>query len=163
MTKVHLLLFAILFSPAILCGQTFSEKYFTKTEWFSDNKDSAFYNLDTLRFIKYSNFGPQWAAKEHAEYEMKYLNHGDFVVLGFKKHGKLQFSWRYNNSLSVVPGGQWSWSFDKKSNWLTIYDDRKSTVGSYRPISEKSVKIESRFAEQKELLTTTELTLVRVK
>ncbi len=163
MTKRYLLFLGILFSSTIVWGQTFNKKCFTNTDWFSNNKDSAFYKLDTLEFIKYSNFGPPWAAKEHAEYEMKYLNHGDFVVLGFRRHGKLNFSWRYKNSMGVIPGGQWTWTFDSKTNQLKIYEDKKVVAGVFRPVSERQVKIESRFAEQKGLLTTTELTLVRIK
>lgn len=163
MTKRHLLLLGILLSWTIAWGQTFNEKHFTSTDWFSDNKDSAFYKLDTLKFIKYSNYGPQWAAQKHAEYEMKYLNHGDFVVLGFKKHGKFNFSWRYNNSMVVVPAGQWTWTFDSQTNQLKIYDNKKVVVGVFRPVSQRPVKIESVFAEQKDLLSTTELTLIRIE
>jgi hypothetical protein len=163
MTKLHLLIIGILLSSTMLWGQTFNEKYFTNTDWFSNNKDSGFYKLDTLKFIKYSNYGPEWAAKEYAEYEMKFLNHGDFVVFGFKRHGKMNFSWRYNNYRGVVPGGQWTWMFESKTNELIIYDDKKVVLGTFRPIYERPVKIESRFAEQKDLLSTTELTLIRIK
>jgi hypothetical protein len=163
MTIRHLLFLGLFFSSTILCGQTFSEKYFTKTDWFSNNKDSVFYTADTLKFIKYSNFGPELAPKENAEYEMKYLKHGDYVVFGFNGQQKMDFSWRYNNYISVVPGGQWTWTFDSKTNQLKIYNDKKMVVGTFRPLSERQVKIESRFAEQKDLLTTTELTLIKIK
>jgi hypothetical protein len=163
MTKRYLLFLGLLFSSTILCGQIFNEKYFTKTDWFSNNKDSIFHILDTLKFIKYSNHGPQWDPKEYAECEAKYLNHGDYVVLGFKRHQKMDFSWRYNNYMGIVPGGKWTWAFDKKTNQLKIYDYKKSVVGSFLPISERRIKIESRFADQKDSLTTTELTLIRMK
>ena len=163
-TKVHwLFLGLLLLSSTILCGQTFNKKYFTKTDWFSNNKDSIFYTTDTLKFIKHCNLGPEWAPKEYAEYEMKYLNHGDYIVLGFKRHKKINFSWCIDNYIGVVPGGQWTWTFDEKTNQLKIYNDKKTVIGSFRPISERQIKIESRFADQKDLLTTTELTLIRIK
>jgi hypothetical protein len=150
----------LIHSTTFLCGQTFDANYFKKTSWFSDNKDSAFYKSDTVRFIQYSNFGPAEFSKEHAEYEMKYLGHGDFVKFSFLKQRKMQLSERLNNSIGIVKSGMWSWTFE--NNTLHMYNERK-LICSFRPISEKIIKIESRFAKQEELLTTKEIVLVRVK
>ena len=89
MTKTLLSILGLLLLSGIICGQTFNKKYFINTDWFSNNKDSAFYKADTIRIIKYTNFGPLWSTggkKEYAEYEAKYLNHGDFAEFGFKKN-----------------------------------------------------------------------------
>jgi hypothetical protein len=153
----------LLFFTNVIFGQTYYKKYFEKTSWFSNNKDSNFFKSDTLRIIKHSNFGPKWSPKEYAESEMKYLNHGDFVEFGFGRHNIVNLSYQYHNYMNEVPGGQWSWTFDKKTNLLTIYDGENKLFFSFRPISERQIKIESRFSEQKDLLTTTELTVIRKK
>lgn len=163
MTNGHLLFLGLLISTTILCGQTFNEKYFIKTDWFSNNKDSVFFRADTLKLIKYSNFGTILTPKKYAESEIKYLNHGDYVTLSFKKYKKIDFSWRYDNYIGLVSGGQWTRTFDKKTNELKIYNDKKELIASFKPISEKKIKIESIFLEQKNLLTTIELTLLRKK
>jgi hypothetical protein len=156
MINKYLLFIGLFLLPTILCGQTFNEKYFIKTNWFSNNNDSTFAKADTLIFIKHSNWGPEWAPKEYAESEVKYLKHGNYVEFGFKKHRKLDFDWRYHNSMGVVPAGQWTWAFDKKTNQLKIYNHFKVLVDSFQPLSERQIKIESSFAEQKDLLSTTE-------
>ncbi len=123
---------------------------------------------DTLKLIKHSTFAPKWASessnqKEYAEFEMKYLNTGDFVEFGFTNHKKMHLSWRHRNSMHIVPCGQWTWAFDKKTRVVSFYDWEKKLAFSFRPISERQIEIESRFAEHKSLLTTIELTIIRVK
>ena len=167
MKKEILLLGGLLFALT-LSGQDFSRKYFAKTEWFSYNKDSLFYTADTLKLIKHANPAPEWASessiqKEYAEFEMTYLNTGDFVEVGFDSYKKMHLSWRQNNYMTISPAAQWTWTFDKKTEVISFYDAYKKLAFAFRPISEKQVKIKSRFAEHQKLLTTIELTVVRVK
>ena len=167
MKKVLILFYGLLLST-ILSGQTFDKKYFVKSEWFSNNKDSCFYINDTLKLIKHSNLAPQWATKasnqtEYAEFEMKYLGTGDFVEFGFTSNKKIHLSWRQHNSMHIVPAGPWTWTFDEKTNIVSFYSYDKKSVFAFRPIAERKVAIESRFAEHKDLLTTTELTVIRIK
>lgn len=145
-------------SPS-LYSQNFSKKYFIKTSWFSNNKDSAFYKEDTIRLIKYINPSPEWTKEGYAEYEMKYLSHGDYIQIGFNKFNQLILTGRRNNYIGIVYDRKSSWMFRKKNGQLTIC--LNNSISSFVPIKEQSTKIESKFAEQKEMLTTTELILVR--
>jgi len=164
---LKVIFFSICLLSTTLFGQTFSKKYFASTDWFSSNKDSCFYKKDTLKIIKHSVVAPNWASelqnrKEYAEFELKYLNTGDFVEFGFSNNRNMHLSWRHSNYINTVPGGQWTWSFDEKTNILSFYDHEKKLVFSFQPISEKQIQIESRFAEHKELLKTIELTAIRI-
>ena len=84
-------------------GQTFTKKDFVKTDWFTENIDSLFFKSDTVRLIQHTNFGPEWAKEEYAEYEMKYFDHGDYLNFGLKKFGQLEYWETYNNYMNSVP------------------------------------------------------------
>jgi hypothetical protein len=164
MTIKHVVFIAILFSTTILIGQDFNKKYFTKTKWFSNNIDSTYYHSDTIKLIKYTTLvQPGWSnKKDYAEYEMKYLKHGDFVVITLDRHGKMNYYERYQNYIGLVGTEKWSWEFNNKSSNLDFYKNGQLS-SSFRPLSERQINIESKYAEQKSPLITTELTLVRVK
>ncbi|MES2284105.1 MAG: hypothetical protein V4547_00370 [Bacteroidota bacterium] len=152
----------------IICGQSFNKKYFSNTDWFSNNRDSIFFKADTLKFIKYSNLAPKLALrqssrKEYAESEMNYLSSGNYVEYGFERHKMLYFCEITNNYMCAVAGLEtWKWKFEKKTNLLNFYYNDK-LFSTFRFISEKQINIESKYAEQKDLLTTIELTAIRVK
>jgi hypothetical protein len=158
----HIRLFIFLiFWITILKGQSFNKKYFTETNWFSNNKDSAFYKADTVHFIKYSNKAPEWSSDQFAEDEIKYLTHGDFVKISFEKNNKLFLAGRQNN-FQIIRSGKWTWNYDSKSHTICIYCN-DIIVSSFMPIAEREIKIESGFAKPEGLLTTNELTLIRIK
>ena len=168
MAKRYFLFLGLLLSSTILCGQTFNKKYFTNTSWFSNNKESAFYKADTLKLIKYSTLAPKWAQeasnkKEYAESEVMLLNTGDFVEFHLESRQKMQLLWRERNYKYILPYGQWTWVFDEKKKVLSFHDWDMRSVFSFRPISEKRIKIESRFSEHEDLLNTTELIVIRVR
>jgi hypothetical protein len=142
-----------------------NKAYFTNTNWFSNNKDSAFFKADTIRLVKYSNLAPDFQTrgkKEYAEWETKYLGHGDFVQIGLNRHKELHFTEMHSNSMSNVWGEPLTWLFDENTILLKLFDTKHKVISSFQPVSKKQMHIESRFSEQKDLLTT-ELTLVRVK
>ncbi len=142
-------------------GQTFNDRFFLQTSWFSNDKDSSFFKSDTIRLIKYSNLGPTGYTQEKAENESKYLNHGDRVELTFYKKKKLGLtSTRQNYIGSFIPG--WTWIINSKTNLLAVSLSNVFHF-TFRPVSQRQIKLSSRFALQPDSLTTTELTLVRTK
>ena len=162
MTRSHFIFLLFLFSGSFAGAQTFPKNYFEKTAWFCSNKDSALFRADTLKLIQHCNQGPAVQNKEYAEFEVKYLKYGYFAELGFNKQGKLKISFQ-NEALSLVPGGQWTWNYDPEKNVLSLYDNHRKCLAAFRPLSERPVKVESRFEAQKELLNSKELTMLRVK
>ena len=168
MPKRYFLFFGLLLSSQIVWAQTFNKKYFTNTSWFSNNNDTNFYMRDTLKLIKYSNLAPKWAQwtpgrKYYAENASTHLNTGELVELRFESRGKMELLWRERSYKYIIPYGLWTWTFDEKNNVLSFHYSETKSVFSFRPISEKQIKIESSFAEHDDLLTTTELTVIRVR
>jgi len=143
-------------------GQSFSKKDFVKTDWFTENIDSLFFKSDTIRLIQHTNYGPEWAKDEYAEYEMKYFDHGDYLNFGFQRFGRFEYWKTYNNYIHSVPIADFTWKFDKNNQILTVYKDIVAYF-KLKPNSKRQIKIESRYAEQKDLLTTNELTLIKIK
>lgn len=158
--RIIIILFVL--TSNVVLSQKFNRKYFLKTQWFTNNLDSNFYKADTVRFVQYKNISPSWSYHS-PENEYDYLKHANFVTLAFKKHNFLSFAEIYNNYKGVTPIIPWTWKFERKSKLLNIYNHKNEIVVSFKPISEREIKIKSEFAIQKDLLTTTELTLIRVK
>ena len=134
-----------------------------QTKWFTKNSDSLFYKADTLKFIKYSNYGTDLSSKkDYAEDGVNFYNGSDLVTLEFQKNSKAALlnisvdNWEVSN---VV--GNWSWNFDKKDNLINIYFKDRLRY-TFKPLREVTVKVKSVFANQ-ESLNTTELTLIRIK
>ena len=142
-------------------GQTFSKKDFVKTDWCTENIDSLFFKSDTIRLIQHTNYGPEWAKDEYAEYEMKYFDHGDYLNFGFKRFGRFEYWETYNNYMNSVPIADFTWKFDKKNQVLMVFKENELQF-KLKPLSKRQIKIESRFAGQEEL-TTNELTLIKIK
>lgn len=157
--KSLLITITIFFIYLTVSGQKFNKNYFIKSSWFTTNKDSFFYKSDTISFIKYCNKGPEWAKNEFAEYELKYLKTGNYIEIRFGKHRKLDFSEIFNNYIYQV-GLNWNWIFNKNKGTLDLFLEGKF-YSSFLPIVENEIKVPSKYAEQKELLTTKELKLVR--
>jgi len=143
-------------------AQEFSKKDFAKTDWFANNLDSLFYTSDTIRLIKHMNKAPEWANKEYAEYEMKYLEHGDYLNFRFKKSGKFEYSATYNNYVNSIPLGLFSWKFDKADNTLKVFR-KEELFFELTPISSRIIQIESRFVQHKDLLQTEEWIFLKIK
>lgn len=159
-TRIIIILF-ILTSNVVLC-QKFNRKYFLKTKWFTNNLDSNFYKADTLKFVQYKNISPFWN-KNFSESESEYLKHANFVSLSLNKHDYLDFAMTFNNYMHQTPISPWTWKFESKSKLLNIYNHENKLVVSFKPISKREIKIKSKLAIQKDLLSTTELTLIRVR
>lgn len=115
-----LLLTCCFLTASISHAQDYSKSDFAETDWFTDNIDSLFFSSDTVRLIKYMNSGPEWAKDEYAEYEMEYLNHGDFLSFGFNKSGRFEYRETYKNYINSVLTDNCSWKYDKASSSIKV-------------------------------------------
>lgn len=143
-------------------AQTFKKSDFNHTQWFTDNKENAFSNSDTVRFIKRSKKGPEWAKTDYAESEVKYLNHGDYLNFNFNKDEKLEYWETYNNYKNVTPLQEFKWKFNRKRNSILILK-KEVLMYELKPISKRQIKIDSRFSENNNQLITEEVTLIKLK
>ncbi|WP_339839607.1 hypothetical protein, partial [uncultured Flavobacterium sp.] len=155
------LLLILTFQSCFIFAQKFEKKYFVKTAWFVNNKDSIFYKSDTLKLIKHVNLGPEWSGKEYSENEMEYFGHGDFVEIKFERHSNLHFNWRVGNSHFIIPTLPWKWKYKKDDQTIEIRDDKDILILKCQPIFEKQIEITSRY--DKNIMKTVELTVVRIK
>ncbi len=160
MTTRQIIILGFLIFSLDFSGQTFNSNYFLKTSWFCNDKDSSFFKSDTVRFIKYKNTGPIGYTNEKAENESRYFNHGDRVELNFQKPKKLGLTSIRQNSIGSVTSG-WIWTINNKTNLLTI--SNTTFLFIFRPVSQRQIKLTSRFALQPDSLVTTELILIRIK
>jgi hypothetical protein len=160
--KKTILTLLILFLGLTINAQTYSKKDFVKTDWFTENIDSLFFEVDTIRLIQYNNYGPEWDKDENAEYEMKYFDHGDYLNFCFERFGHFEYWATYDNYMNSVPIADFIWKFDKKDQILTVFMDNEIYF-KLKPLSKRQIEIESGYAEQEELLTTNELTLIKIK
>ena len=141
----------------------FRKRDFVETYWFTENIDSLFYKSDTVLFIQHSNYGPSWAKDEFAEFELKYFGHGEFLNFGFKKKGEAYHYATTENAKQQIFTNHFTWSYDNKTELLSFYRDELLEF-QLKPLLSRTVKIRSRFGEQQDsLLSTTELTLIKVK
>ncbi len=141
-------------------AQSFSKKDFVKTDWFTENIDSLFFKSDTIRLIKHSNKGPEWAKDEYAESQILYLKHGDYLNFRFKMFGNFEYWETSKNYINIVPIANFTWKFDKRKQSVIVFKN-KVLFFELKPISIKEIKLESRFAEQKDLLKTIEVTFFK--
>jgi len=160
MTK-YLVSLLLLLSSILVQSQIITKKDLNKSYWFTDNKDSVFFKSDTIKIIKYSNQSPEWSKTDYAECEQEYLGHGKYIELGFGKFKALNYTEIYYSSSMIDLASKYNWDF-KNDLILRILKNNKP-ICSLKPISLKEVEIKSRFAEQKDLLKTQELTFVRIK
>ena len=152
---------AIIFSFSVY-GQKFSKSDFVKTDWFIDNENGAFMKSDTLKFIKYSSKALDEEFIKYKEYELKYLGHGYFVELDFKRGRRMNYRFRVDNSATGFDFKKYRWKFDKKASIISIYQDGELMM-KIEPIERKKIKIESRLSKDNGLLETTEITFLRIK
>ncbi|WP_430401195.1 hypothetical protein [Flavobacterium sp.] len=157
------LLLILIFQSCFIIAQKFDKKYFVKTAWFVNNKDSIFYKSDTLKLIKHVNLSPKWSGngKLYSENEMEYFGHGDFVEIKFERQGELYFNWRVKNSKFRFPILPWNWKYKKNEQTIEIHDDKDLLILKFKPIFEKQIEITSRYDKNK--MKTVELTVVRIK
>ena len=122
--KKVLLLFICLFLAFQAIGQSLRKKDFVNTEWFSNNLDSLFYKTDTVKLLKYSNFAPTNRGFDgYAESEFKFLKHGYYIQLQFKKAGRMNFSdIKYEMAATSLDR---TWTFNKNENVLFIFRNGK--------------------------------------
>lgn len=142
-------------------AQDYSRKDFVKTSWFSDNLDSAFYLCDTIKLIKYSNPGPDWDAEGFSEYEMKYFNHVDYVSFELSSRKRIDFLRIERNFQGFYYYLIDGWFFDKKQQTLVIKEGEKE-VFRIKILSERKIKVPSKYAQGPEMVSTIELTCVKI-
>lgn len=156
----------LIFSKSVCCqkikNKEFSRADFVKTSWFINNKNGAFLKNDTLKFIKYSNKAFHNEYLEYKENEMEYLEHGYFVEISFKRGIKMNYNERLNNYMSVYDFKEYWWQFHEKSKSLLIYKENELLV-KLKPIKQRKIKIESRFASDTKPIETTEITFIRMR
>ena len=143
-------------------GQLFSKKYFVSTEWFTDNKDSAFFKKDTLIFIQYSNlYAKERNLKLYRESEIELLGHGEFVKFQFNKNGNMHF-WRCYYHQGTKSGiGERTWKFDNSKNQLiTYYKDKTEFI--FQPLFENDVQFIRDYQNYSDTMTTKQLTLLKI-
>lgn len=160
MIKGFITIFIFLVSLTVN-SQEYSKKDFVKTEWFTNNLDSFFFSSDTIRLIKHLNKGPEWAKDEYAEFEMKYLEHGDYLNFGFMKSGDFKYLATYNNYMNIVLIDPLRWKFDKAHGTIKVYR-KKELFFELKPISSRPIEIESRFSEHTDVLLTEEWTFIKI-
>lgn len=163
MNKIRLTILSLILGLNINAQiQTFSKKDFVKTDWFTENIDSSFFKSDTIRLIQHTNYGPEWEKDDYAEYEMKYFYHGDYINIGFDRFGRFEYWETYNNYMNSVAIADFMWKFNKKDQTLTVLKDKK-VYFKLKPLFTRQINIESKYAEQNYILTTNELTLIKIK
>ena len=149
-------------------SQSFDKKYFIKSDWFSNNKDSLFFKADTIRLLKYNNIviGDYSQEEEYDEFEMIYFDHGQYVQLEFDRYGKMKFN-IVNDNIDVLQFLENPiWKFNNKTQELTIDHFDGLYLVKFKVLTENSVKINSKKYYQTlndRMINTIELTLVRMK
>jgi hypothetical protein len=95
-------------------AQNFNVKDFVNKEWAVSYKDSSFYLSDSLTFI-FNNEG------EQINFDSIFSSN-DYLILEFKKGGKLGFEVHRPRQMSVfVPRAKFEWKFNKKNQCLRIF------------------------------------------
>ena len=141
-------------------GQNFNKHFFDNTRWFSENRDSMFFKADTIKWIQNINPAPNWTTEKNAEKDYGYLNSWEHVQFELKHNNIMILIKKYGSSATVYASETWQWNYNKKRKVVEIYFKEK-LIASFKPISQREIKIESKFSGSKPL-TTHELTLTRV-
>ena len=143
----------------LVVGQTINRKYFKESKWFSNNINHFFYSSDTVKIIKYSNFGNQESRiLEDAAFEIG----GDCIEIAFLKKSVLLLDNILVKSWEVSTKVGWhSWKFNSSTETLVLFFKRKPIM-SFRALSLRDIKVKI-FYIQPAYINTTEITLVRIK
>jgi hypothetical protein len=124
--------------------------------------DGACDKCDTLKFVQYTNRALNEKYIDYKEFEFKYLGHGYFVELDPKLGRKMNYRVVLDKSMIGYDfKNEYRLRFDKKKTLLSIYKEGE-LVMKLKPIERKIIKIESISGEDKKLLETTEITLLRI-
>ena len=126
--------------------------------------DSAFYNEDTIRLIKFSNRDHDVKSFEFRESPHAYFNHANYIQIAFWKKNSIMGFWEWieekiGTRVKYFEGGIWKWNSDEQL--LELYINGK-LISTLRPIQEKKVEVKERNSTM-EMLTTKELTLLKRK
>jgi len=136
-------------------GQNFEKKYFTGTHWFSNNKDSAFSKIDTVRLIKHNYYDTLSKTMTYVESERKYFKHQEIIKIVFKSSKRIYLSRMYGNA-AEIDIGQWKWALNKKGNLLFKHNGK--IIYIFQPISERQIVVDSEYSNKIYGTITTELT-----
>ena len=74
----------------------------------------------------------------------------------------MNYNERLNNYMSVYDFKEYWWQFHEKSKSLLIYKENELFV-KLKPIKQRKIKIESRFASDTKPIETTEITFIRMR
>jgi len=149
--------FIILLTCSYLAnGQTFDKKYFTKTDWYTDNNLDVFYKSDTIKLFKHNICDYPVNIKTYCESESKFFKHGNIVQIVLGKRSKMKLTNKHGNGWSL--GIDQKWWIDNNKN-LVLKDDKKN-VYKFKIDSSRQVNVPTDYATE---TLTTELTLIRLK
>ncbi|RZK02465.1 MAG: hypothetical protein EOO46_18545 [Flavobacterium sp.] len=159
MIKLHIIFLCICF---VTKGQEFKKSHLTNTEWFANNKDSAYFKNDTIKLIRYIHKSEQQfknAQTEYDESEYKYLNHLVYVRLGFKSNTNFTFTEHNWSFATGRPDGKLIWDFDRKRRMIMIYENQ-AILQKFKVISFGEIELESDKTNQ--ILKSEELIIVKI-
>jgi len=162
MNKIFFVFFLWLIVSLSTFGQSFSKRYFVNTEWFTNNKDSAFFKNDTLTFIKYSNLDSKYRRyKFYKESELDLLGHGEFVRFQFNKNGKMHLWKCYYHQGTKSRIGERTWKFDKSTNSLRTYFHGKPEF-TLKPLYDYDVQFDREYENYTDTMSTIKLVILRI-
>lgn len=140
-----------------ISGQSISSRFFTNTDWFSDNTDSLFYMSDTIKLVKYSNLIEKGKGYKLFE-ENGSLDKYQLVYFQFERFGKMHFWVQYYHMSSISKIGERTWKFNKQKTELTIFRNGEVEF-VFKQISTKEIEFESR----QEVFKTIAITMVKME
>lgn len=136
-------------------AQVFNKKYFTKTDWFTNNTGDTFYKSDTIILLKHNICNKKIDIKAYCESETSQFKHGNIVQLILGKRNKMKLIIKHGNGWTFMKGQKWKF----KANNL-ILQNHKNNSYIFRPINSRHVAVPDEYGAQ---VLTTELTLIRIK
>ena len=146
------ILILILVSTQLTCSQSLTKKYFKKSSWFTNNKDSLFHKTDTIRFIKNSN---PIEYLENIYEEGEYFDDSECVIFSFKENNHLDF---FTKNFHEYELSFKKYDFNKKDSILKIgIRFKEEVLLNLKVISVKKLK----YKKGEKEFETTEIIVVK--
>jgi hypothetical protein len=144
----------------IYAQKKFSARFFEGTTWAASDKDSSFFNSDTVRIIQIQ--GKSYSANEGSKDVAGYFGNSDFITIVLNKTNALSLFTTKVNAWSIIKKkGTYRWAFIYRGQMLKLYFNNK-LIASFDLLSESKAQIKSSY-EGRPPTITTELLMVRVR
>lgn len=161
MKNIFIIVFLLLSSIA-KAQSCFSTKFFEKSKWASDNKDSAFFKADTIKLIKiiddtYLTDGKSMDVDD-------YFKDNNYIIVEFSNAKELKLlSANRNYEYIEVLKGEYHWQLNKPKKTIYLYLGEK-LLASFVFItgSKRKVEVQGKYMD-KPKTKTIEITLLRNK